>query len=150
MARRAPRRTLSPSDHSIDAVANMMTAAWHVVSWPPILWQVESAPHLRLVHLGTEVLHRGGGEAAPCSGHTVWGTQADGAAAGITWDWVQIPEGAVALADPLALLTNLWLLDREGQVLSPLQAAPHLNEIVHALPWQDEVRRALARDHVAQ
>ena len=49
----------------------------------------------------------------------------------------------MALADPLALVTNLWLLDGEGQVLSPLQAAPHLNVLVHALPWQDEVRRAL-------
>ena len=61
----------------------------------------------------------------------------------MAWDWISIPEGVVALADPMALVTNLWLLDGEGQVLSPLQAAPHLNVLVHTLPWQDEVRRAL-------
>lgn len=63
----------------------------------------------------------------------------------MAWDWVQIPQGVVALADPLALVTNVWLLDPEGQVLSPMQAAPHLNELVHTLPWQDEVRRCIER-----
>ena len=123
-----------------------MTAAWHVVSWPPLLWQADAAPQLRLVHLGTEVLRRSAHIAAPSSGHTVWGTQVSGVPAGMAWDWVSIPEGVVALADPLALISNLWLLDGAGQVLSPLQAAPHLNGIVHALPWQHEVLRLLERE----
>lgn len=120
----------------------MMTAAWQVVSWPPVLWQAEASKTLRLVHLNTEVLS-GGDQDAPCSGHTVWGTQAPDGPAGMAWDWVQMPQGAVALTDPLALVTNVWLLDRTGQVLSPIQAAPRLNEIVHQLPWQREVMRAI-------
>lgn len=122
-----------------------MTAAWRVVSWPPLLWQAHAAPQLQLAHLGTEVLRLGDEPGRPCSGHTFWGAEAAGGAFGMAWDWVRIPEGAVALADPMALITNLWLLDPAGQVLSPLQAAPHLNEIVHMLPWQDEVQHALQR-----
>jgi hypothetical protein len=141
MARHIERRTLPPLPNHPTPSPIIMTAAWHVVSWPPLLWQAVSAQQLRLVHLGTEVLRRDDG--APCSGHTVWGTQAADSPAGMAWDWISIPEGVVALADPLALVTNLWLLDGEGQVLSPLQAAPHLNVLVRTLPWQDEVRRAL-------
>ena len=142
MARHIERRTLPPLPNHPTPSPIIMTAAWHVVSWPPLLWQAVSAQQLRLVHLGTEVLRRDDG-AAPCSGHTVWGTQAADSPAGMAWDWISIPEGVVALADPLALVTNLWLLDGDGQVLSPLQAAPHLNVLVRTLPWQDEVRRAL-------
>jgi hypothetical protein len=120
----------------------MTTAAWRVVSWAPVLWQAASAPQLQLIHLSTAVLNRGDVE-MPCSGHTVWGTQAPEGPAGMAWDWIQIQQGVLTLADPLALVTNLWLLDPAGQVLSPMQAAPHLNGIVHALPWQDEVRRVI-------
>lgn len=119
-----------------------MTEAWRVVSWPPVLWQADATPRLQLVHLGTAVLSRGDIE-MPCSGHTVWGTRGPDGPAGMAWDWVQIPQGVVTLADPLALVTNLWLLDPLGQVLSPMQAAPRLNSIVHALPWQAEVRRVI-------
>lgn len=124
----------------------MMTAAWRVVSWPPVLWQADTAQRMRLIHLNTEVLNRGDLD-APCSGHTVWATEAPDGPAGVAWDWVQIPQGAVALADPLALITNVWLLNRAGQVLSPMQAAPHLNEIVHQLPWQHEVLRVIESQH---
>jgi hypothetical protein len=129
-------------------VPSSFTEAWRVVSWPPILWQAKIAAQLQLVHFGTRVLSHGEPD-RQCCGHTVWGTTAPGGPAGMAWDWVQIPEGVVALADPLALITNLWLLDIHGQVLTPTQAAPHLNGIVHALPWQAEVQRALEVEGVA-
>ena len=113
-----------------------------MVSWPPILWQAKSAAQLQLVHFGTRVLSHGDSD-RHCCGHTLWGMTAPSGPAGMAWDWVQIPEGVVTLADPLALITNLWLLDVYGKVLTPVQAAPHLNGIVHALPWQAEVQRAL-------
>ena len=61
----------------------------------------------------------------------------------MAWDWVQIGDGIVAMADPMAVVTNLRLLGPEGEVLTAYEAARHLNEIVHALPWQSEVERAL-------
>jgi hypothetical protein len=52
------------------------------------------------------------------------------------------------MADPFGLVTNLQLLDSRGLVLSGFEATLRLNELVHALPWQSEVQRALARaDH---
>lgn len=119
-----------------------MTEAWRVVSWPPVLWQADATRRLQLVHLGTAVLNRGDVE-MPCCGHTVWGTRGPNGPAGVAWDWIQIPQGVLAMADPLALVTNLWLLDGSGQVLTPMQAVPRLNQVLHGLPWQDEVHRVI-------
>jgi len=61
----------------------------------------------------------------------------------MAWDWIQLARGVVAMADPLSVITNLRLVNSEGAVLSPIESLRHLNEIVHMLPWQDEVERAL-------
>jgi hypothetical protein len=119
-----------------------MIPAWIVCAWPTVLWQASAALDLQLVHLGTRVLTFGD-RAGPCSGQTLWGDSSPERSAGVAWDWVQIQQGVVAIADPLGLITNLKLLDAEGEALSAQQTAVHLNEIVHALPWQTEVQRAL-------
>jgi hypothetical protein len=119
-----------------------MIPAWIVCAWPPLLWQASAAPELHLVHLGTRVLTFGD-RAGPCSGQTLWGESSPERNAGVAWDWVQLQQGVVALADPLGLITNLKLLDAEGEILNLQQTAIHLNEIVHSLPWQTEVQRAL-------
>jgi hypothetical protein len=106
------------------------------------LWQADSATRLHLVHLGTRVLHYGG-DAAPCSGQTLWGEATHDRSAGVAWDWVELQEGVVAMADPLGLVTNLKLLDAKGEALSAFEVAVRLNGLVHALPWQNEVQRAL-------
>jgi hypothetical protein len=51
------------------------------------------------------------------------------------------------MADPMSVVTNLRLIGHEGEVLTLLESARYLNEIVHALPWQSEVRRALHVEH---
>lgn len=63
----------------------------------------------------------------------------------MAWDWVQIAAGVVAIADPMSVVTNLRLIGGEGEVLTAHQSALFLNELVHALPWQTEVERALRR-----
>ena len=120
-----------------------MIPAWIVCAWPAVLWQANLPLDLQLVHLGTRVLTFGD-RAGPCSGQTLWGDASPERSAGVAWDWVQIQQGVVAIADPLGLITNLKLLDAEGEALSAPQVAMHLNQIVHALPWQTEVQRALA------
>lgn len=96
------------------------------------------------MHLGTRVLNFGD-EDEPCSGQTLWGSTSDEheRSAGVAWDWVEIQRGVVAMSDPLGMVTNLRLLDEHGECLSQLQAAVRLHQIVHTLPWQDEVQRAL-------
>ena len=51
--------------------------------------------------------------------------------------------GVVAMSDPLGLVTNLTLLDDQGEALTNLEVAVRLHQLVHALPWQSEVQRAL-------
>jgi hypothetical protein len=119
-----------------------MTPAWIVYSWPPVLWLAMGTPTFSFGHLGTRVLSAGNSE-SPCTGQTLWGDTSTEGAAGVAWDWVQLQRGVVAMADPMGLITNLQLVDEHGDALAPLAATLHLNEIVHTLPWQDEVERAL-------
>ena len=119
-----------------------MTPAWIVYAWAPVLWQASSAPELHLVHLGTRVLNFGDKD-CPSSGQTLWGDDSEDRAAGVAWDWVELRRGVVAMSDPLGMVTNLRLLDAHGEVLNQSQVAVHLHQLVHALPWQSEVARAL-------
>jgi hypothetical protein len=85
-----------------------------------------------------------GGEVPGCvAGQTVWTARAADGDAGMAWDWIEISRGVVAIADPLSVVTNVRLVGDEGEVLTALQAARFLNEIVRELPWQQEVERAL-------
>lgn len=116
--------------------------SWALNSWPPVFWQanVKRRPHF--VHLSTWVTSsRRGYE--PCSGNTVWGGFSNGGEARLAWDWVEIAEGVVAMADPMSLTTNLQLVTSDGQVLPATAAALHFNQFVRRLPWQDEVSRLL-------
>jgi hypothetical protein len=116
--------------------------AWAVFAWPTVLWQAPGPERTQFLHLGTRVTYSGD---PICSGQTLWG-DADGAqAAGLAWDWIELARGVVAMADPMAVITNVRLLGPDGGVLTAVEAAPHLNELVHALPWQCEVQRELAR-----
>ena len=119
-----------------------MTPAWIVCAWPTLLWQASRAPQLHLTHLGTRVLNFGD-ELSPCTGQTLWGDEREEQSAGVAWDWVRLQQGVVAMADPLGLVTNLKLLDERGEALTNVEVAVHLHQLVHALPWQSEVQRAL-------
>lgn len=79
----------------------------------------------------------------PAAGQTVWAASADDGEAGMAWDWVQIAQGVVTIADPMSVISNLRLLGQEGDVLTAYESARFLNEFVRALPWQSEVQRAL-------
>lgn len=111
-------------------------------AWPPILWQTDRIPLGRFVHLGTRITFSGD-RVVRTSGQTLWGGPLDDRDAGLAWDWVQTSRGIVAMADPLSVVTNLRLVGEEGEVLTSLQASVYLNALVHDLPWQGEVERAL-------
>ncbi|MDC8786552.1 hypothetical protein PRZ01_15285 [Paucibacter sp. hw1] len=83
----------------------------------------------------------------PALGQTLWQGDDGFTRAGVAWDWVSMPAGVVAMVDPMALITNVQFLTAEGEVLAPFESARQLNEIVHTLPWQYEVQRALSGLH---
>lgn len=115
---------------------------WSLRAWPPVLWQAGRPAGLTFHHLGTRITvvgdHEGG-----IAGQTLWGGSSADGEAGVAWDWIQIAHGVVAMADPMSVVTNLRLVGSAGEVLTALQAACYLNEIVHQLPWQHEVTRTL-------
>lgn len=116
--------------------------AWAVFAWPPVLWQAPPPARRHFHHLGTRVTFSG----EPLrSGQTLWGDPDGEQAAALAWDWIELAQGVVAMADPMAVLTNVRLVGPGGGVMTSIEAAPHLNELVHALPWQCEVQRALAQ-----
>jgi hypothetical protein len=119
----------------------MPTAApWILRAWAPVLWQAHCTAQLHFVHLDTRVVRA---ESRGTAGQTFWIGPHDDGEAGMAWDWVQLDGGVVAMADPMAVITNLRLLDEDGHVLTAWQSARYLNALVHGLPWQEEVCRAL-------
>ncbi|MEW6705366.1 MAG: hypothetical protein AB1430_10985 [Pseudomonadota bacterium] len=121
-----------------------MTPPWTPRAWPPVLWQADSTDQLQFSHLGTRILICSDCD-QPSAGQTFWGSPLGDSEAGVAWDWVQVLPGILAIADPMCMVTNLRFTSREGTVLTAWEAARHLNDIVHSLPWQDEVWRALTQ-----
>ncbi len=122
------------------------TTPWSIRAWPPVLWQAGRDAQLRFRHLSTRVTLQGD-SLSRMAGQTIWGGSQDEGEAGVAWDWIQICGDVVAMADPMSVVTNLRLVGQEGEVLTALESARFLNEIVHALPWQTEVQRALHVGH---
>ena len=124
-----------------------MPPAWIVYAWPRVLCETRHVPRWQFTHLSTQVLVEGD-EAHPAMGQTVWRREDElGRAVGVAWDWMSMPEGLVAMVDPMSLITNLQFVSVDSAVLAPLESVRQLNEIVHTLPWQDEVQRVLALRH---
>lgn len=93
-------------------------------------------------HLGTQIINPGDSMFRTV-GQTIWAWHGDEGDLGLAWDWVQLTRGVVAMADPMAVVTNLRLVGQEGEALTPFESALHINGIVHGLPWQHEVERVL-------
>jgi hypothetical protein len=137
--------------HPSKVTVNIMNTAlqscppWTIRSWPPLLWQLGKQIPLRFHHIGTQITS-GGSARQPSLGQTLWASAGEAGEAGevgMAWDWVQLPRGVLALADPMAVVTNLRLVGQAGQVLDPYESALHINVIVQGLPWQQAVQSAL-------
>lgn len=92
--------------------------------------------------MSTRVTHSGTGGCPP-AGQTVWFEEVRGRRAGIAWDWMEVGDGVLAMVDPMCLVTNLRLVNADGEVLTAMESALQLNRWVRELPWQDEVWKVL-------
>lgn len=129
----------------VNSMSSMRNAcpAWALRAWPPLLWQVSREIQLQLQHVGTQVIDTGDG-VFRTAGQTLWACQCAEGDAGMAWDWIELGQGVVAMADPLAVVTNLRLVGHEGEKLDRYESARRINQIVHQLPWQTEVERVLS------
>lgn len=132
-----------PSQATSPIASTTSPTAWSLRAWPQLLWQPAQSRHVEFHHLGTRIASFDRKRAGGTAGQTVWAGRAEQGDAGVAWDWVQIARGVVALADPMSVVSNVRLIGDEGEVLTALQAARFLNELVHELPWQQQVQRAL-------
>lgn len=130
----------SPQRHAAPALNG--ATPWSLRAWPPIWWQAGKSTGLQFQHIGTLVTFSGDRRSGT-AGQTLWGGCAEDGEAGVAWDWVQVSRGVVAMADPMSVVTNLRFVGEQGEVLTALEAVRFLNELVHRLPWQHEVARAL-------
>ena len=95
----------------------MTTTPWIVGAWPPLSLQLGSTDELSFVHLHTSVW-RTPSRTLPTVGQTVWvGWLPDGKA-GMSWDWVLLSRGSIAMADPMSVVSNLRLSLGNKRVLS--------------------------------
>ena len=117
---------------------------WSLRTWPPIAWQIDLGSPMRWQHLATRI-HNTGDYLVHLAGQTVWAGRFDDDAAGVAWDWIQLPRGIVAMVDPMAVVTNLRLVGPTGESLPTMEAVRHINSLVRSLPWQYEVERVLCR-----
>ncbi len=130
-----------PNAHAPSRSRGAMPPPWSLYLWPTVFWQANRPQTCRFVHVGTRVMR--GSPRDPLCGQTLWCESSPQPEAGLLWDWVEINEGIVAMADPMGVLTNLRLVSDEGAVMTSNEAALHLNGLIHQLPWQDEVWRSL-------
>ena len=107
--------------------------------WHPVLANVNSfrQSSARLTHWETAVAARAP-IGATARGHVLWGTAIDEVQVGLAWQWVCLGGRVVVVADPMAVVTNLALVDDEsGHPLSATAAAVCLNDIIWELPWRE-------------
>jgi Domain of unknown function (DUF4902) len=116
---------------------------WSTLALPQVEWPTCHVPPTRFRHLHTTVdepeLPR-----AREVGYTTWQSIEAGPMVRLGWDWALIDDGIVVLADPLGINSNLCFL-QEQEPLHASRVAAHLNAIVHALPWQATILKALRR-----
>lgn len=75
-------------------------------------------------------------------GATVWVSTIPRLRVAVAWEWVEVSEGVLVLADPNNVISNLRLvrpmMGMESMSRST-QRVVLLNAIVRALPWQSEI-----------
>ena len=110
-------------------------SVWTVLAMPVVCW-CRPWKHVDFRHSTTSLLRGPHG----LEGTTLW-TSACGKAIG--WEWLQVHEGVVALADPMSVVTNVKLVNADGSEITDACRIIVLGEIVHGLKWHREVRRQM-------
>lgn len=124
----------------------MQTAAWQLFACETVVKTVnefEKASHgLRQVGRSVRVDDARQGLR---SGQEVWATSHGPYPIQIAWEWTEIQPDVVALFDPMNILCNVALVDRDGHALGRSKRMLHLNNVVHRLCWQDTLLNAAAQ-----
>jgi hypothetical protein len=72
-------------------------------------------------------------------GTTLWATEFDDSRVGLVWEWAELQGQIVVMVNPMAVITNLTLLDELGRPLNLCARACSLNSAIYGLPWQERI-----------
>lgn len=126
----------------------MNVPVWSVVTWTPVLVSLaEFNRSLSRFSQLTLAKHHGHPESGADYGQVLWTATVDKRLVGMAWDWAAVAKGAVAMTDPLNILSNIVLYGRDRRILSDDEQKMHFATAVHGLPWQTHV---LNRDEPLQ
>jgi len=116
--------------------------AGRVLSWAPCFVPVDEMDGLlgSMCHLGSVRLP--GAVDASKEGRSVWTGAFSGQPVGLSWRWGEVRRSVLALADPMAIESNIGFVGSSGSALSDGERTLYLNALVHALDWQGIADRA--------
>ncbi len=127
-------QTARPLEEAQDLIGGALAPVDLVASWPLVKVRANIATELHLTCAGTVLdadLPDGGKHGG---GQSLWWASLPGnTVVGIAFQWCQVVPGVVAIADPMAVVTNMLLQDEGGylsesghaQVLLTLLARHH-------------------------
>ncbi|MCE4556070.1 hypothetical protein [Pelomonas cellulosilytica] len=119
----------------------MQIAAWQLMACETVVKTVnefEMVTH-ELRQVGSSVRVDNARCGLRC-GQEVWATE-DDLPIQIAWEWTEIQPDIVALFDPMNILSNVALIDRDGHALARSRRMLHLNNVVHRLDWRPAIDR---------
>lgn len=107
--------------------------------WKPVTvtvgdWVAAAASFCRV-----SVVRRRGVPAAEASGHAIWGTFIGPTPMALCWEWSLSHPGVVVLSNPMGVMSNVALVDPQGERFSHAQTLLELNRALYALDWQEQV-----------
>jgi hypothetical protein len=94
-------------------------------------------------HAHTSIHHRVRGAEGGIGGITRWERRYADVCAWIEWDWTEMGDNTVVQVDPLAVRSNVLLLDDRRRPLLSSRRKASLATLVYLLPWQGPVLDAL-------
>jgi hypothetical protein len=77
------------------------------------------------------------------AGTSMWEVMLPAQMVWLSWDWLLLDSGVIALANPTDVRSNAILLDGNDRLLPLHASAAILASVVHGLPWLIEVERLI-------
>lgn len=127
----------------------MTIPAWQLISWNPVRSTLPefwcALKGMRPCLDGEAPVGRPGRErnspGRPLRhGQALWIGEHGEGLFGLAWDWAEVRPDVLALSDPMAVLSNIDLVDDGGRPLDEGLRLVHLSSAVHELPWQAHVQ----------
>jgi hypothetical protein len=117
---------------------------WMIKSWPLVDMQVSESNNAwpKFWHANTTVLDLPS-DGVVARGDTVWLGEMGRRQIAVAFEWAELREGVVALADQNWIVSNIRPLRADKTYQEHLEALISFNRLAHALAWQPVVSAVL-------